>query len=317
LTEAHDHTLVRLPELEPHIFSILERWHRYLKTERRVSRHTLISYTHDVTTFLNFLVIYKGESVSCKLLAGLSVRDFRAFMAARRNDGLSSQSIARVLSALRNLYRFLARNEGIENDAIKAVQAPKKAHRVPRPLTEDNAKAVLDTISAFASDNWITNRDVAVITLLYGCGLRINEALSMNRADAPISDTMRVIGKRNKERIVPVLPVVRSAIDQYIHSCPYVLAPDGPLFVGKRGGRLNARLIQKAMQTVRIALSLPDTATPHALRHSFATHLLSEGGDLRTIQELLGHSDLKATQVYTEVDSARLRDVYDQAFKRV
>lgn len=316
MPQTQDHILAGLPEMDADLFPILERWHRYLETERRVSRHTLISYTHDVTTFLKFLVVYKGESVSTALLAGLSVRDFRAFMAARRGDGLSSPSVARVLSALRNLYRFLARNEGIQNDAIKAVQAPKKPHRVPRPLTEEGAKSVLETIADFASDDWIADRDVAVITLLYGCGLRINEALSMNRADAPSGETMRIIGKRGKERIVPVLPLVRRAIELYITSCPYVLAPDGPLFVGKRGGRLNARLIQKTMQTVRIALALPDTATPHALRHSFATHLLSRGGDLRTIQELLGHSALKATQIYTEVDSARLRDVYDQAFKR-
>lgn len=308
--------LCQLPNIAADTVNALPRWRRYLETERRVSDHTLDAYGRDVGSFLVFLSDYKGESIGLELLTTLQVRDFRAFLASRRNDGLSPQSTGRILSSIRNFYRYLARAEGIENDAIDAVQSPKKPHRVPRPLSEEAARSVIEILPGFADEDWVAARDVAVISLLYGCGLRIGEALALNKADQPKSDSMRVIGKRNKERIVPVLPAVRSAIDDYTRKCPYQLAPDGPLFVGKRGGRLNPRVIQGAMQKIRSALGLPETATPHALRHSFATHLLSRGGDLRTIQELLGHSDLKATQIYTEVDSAQLKRVYDQAFKR-
>ncbi len=308
--------LVGLPLVGQSTVLALIRWRRYLETERRVSDHTLEAYGRDVGSFIAFLGDYRGELVETGLLAQLEVRDFRAFLAARRSDGLSSQSAARLLSSVRNFYRYLARVEGIENDAINAVQSPKIPHRVPRPLTEESARSVVEVLPDLANDDWVTARDVAIISLLYGCGLRVGEALGMNRCDAPKGDSMRIVGKREKERIVPVLPVVRSAIDDYITACPYTLLNDGPLFVGVRGGRLNSRIVRATMQQVRAALGLPDSATPHALRHSFATHLLSRGGDLRTIQELLGHTDLKATQVYTEVDSARLKEVYDQAFKR-
>lgn len=308
--------LCGLPLVGESTIKSLTGWRRYMETERRVSDLTLDAYGRDVGSFIAFLSDYRGEVIETRLLASLSIRDFRAFLAARRADGLSSQSAARLLSSIRNFYRYLARVEGIENDAINAVQSPKIPHRVPRPLTEESAKAVIETLPDFASDDWTAARDVAVVTLLYGCGLRISEALGMNGEDTPKGDTMRVVGKRGKERIVPVLPIVHDALDVYIKQCPYALTDEGPLFVGVRGGRLNPRAIQGAMQKIRAVLGLPDTATPHALRHSFATHLLSAGGDLRTIQELLGHTDLKATQVYTEVDSARLKDVYDQAFKR-
>lgn len=295
---------------------IIQRWRRYLESERRVSKHTLESYGRDLGTFLNFISQYKGEQLTPAILSCLAVRDFRAFLAKRRTDDLSPASIARTLSSIRNFYRYLARAEGIENDAIDAVQAPKVPHRIPRPLSEEAARSAMEIMPDLATDDWTGARDVAVISLLYGCGLRISEALSLNGKDIPHSDTMRIKGKGGKERVVPVLPVVRDAIASYAAICPFNITNDTPLFVGKRGGRLNARIVQSAMQSVRTALALPATATPHALRHSFATHLLSRGGDLRTIQELLGHSDLKATQIYTEVDSARIRDVYDQAFKR-
>jgi len=295
---------------------LVNRWLEFLTSEKRVSKHTLTAYGGDFGDFISFLVDYKGGTVGLRTLAGLEVRDFRAFLASLRGDNLSARSVARSLSSVRNFYRFLARTEGIENDAIKAVQGPKLPHRVPRPLTEEAAKSVMETVGEFEDEPWIAARNMAVVTLLYGCGLRIAEALSLNGADIPTGDTMRVMGKRNKERIVPVLPAVREAIRAYKAECPFPITNDGPLFVGKRGKRLNPRTIQAAMQKVRIALGLPESATPHALRHSFATHLLSRGGDLRTIQELLGHADLKATQVYTEVDSARLKDVYDKAFRR-
>lgn len=294
----------------------IEGWRRYLTSERRVSPNTVAAYSRDIGDFVSFLFSYKEHTLSLAIISGLTVRDFRAFLAARRSDAVSARTTARALSSIRNYYRYLARVEGIENDAIKAVQGPKLPHRVPRPLTEEGALSVLETIGDFALDDWVAARDIAIITLLYGCGLRIGEALALNASDKPKGESMRVIGKRNKERIVPVLPLVHSAIDTYMKLCPHHLGPNDALFRGIRGGRLGPRAIQASMQKVRISLGLPDSATPHALRHSFATHLLSRGGDLRTIQELLGHADLKATQIYTEVDSAHLKDVYDKAFRR-
>lgn len=294
----------------------IEGWRRYLTSERRASVNTVQAYSRDMGDFITFLHSYREQTVSLTALGGLDVRDFRAFLASRRADNVSARTTARALSSIRNFYRYLSRVEGIQNDAIKAMQGPKLPHRVPRPLTEESALSVLETIGDFALEDWVAARDIAIITLLYGCGLRIGEALALNTADRPKGETMRIIGKRNKERIVPVLPLVLNAIDTYTRLCPHHLAPQDALFRGIRGGRLGARAVQASMQKVRIALGLPDSATPHALRHSFATHLLSRGGDLRTIQELLGHADLKATQVYTEVDNARLKDVYDKAFPR-
>ena len=305
-----------LQSLDEAAGALVIRWRRYLESEKRVSAHTLEGYGRDLGVFMAFLCGYHGNTVTPKLLAGLGVRDFRAFLARLRADELSARSVARSLSTLRNFYRFLARSEGMTNDAIKAIQGPKLPHRVPRPLTEEGARTVLESVGDFAVDDWVAARDTAVITLLYGCGLRINEALSLNLEDSPKGDSMRITGKRAKERVVPVLPIVRTAIAAYLKQCPFALKSGDPLFVGQRGKRLGARAVQLAMQKTRAALGLPESATPHALRHSFATHLLSRGGDLRTIQELLGHADLKATQIYTEVDSARLLDVYDKAFRR-
>ncbi|WP_255834852.1 tyrosine recombinase XerC [Kordiimonas sp. SCSIO 12603] len=295
---------------------LLERWHRYLTSEKRMSAHTVDGYGRDFSSFIRFMASHKNMALSPNALGSLTIRDFRAFLANRRQDDISARTAARSLSAIRNFYRFLARTEGITNDAIKAVQGPKVPHRVPRPLNEEGAKTVLEAAGDFAKTDWEAARDTAVITLLYACGLRIGEALSLNMGDIPPGDSMRIIGKRGKERIVPLLPVVHSAVDDYARKCPHTLDIGEALFRGTRGGRLNARIIQTTMQQVRAVLGLPESATPHAMRHSFATHLLSRGGDLRTIQELLGHADLKATQVYTEVDSARLRDVYDKAFRR-
>lgn len=293
------------------------RWRRYLISERRVSNHTVQAYSRDLGDFFSFLQNYRGADISTATLASLKVTDFRAFLASRRSDNVSARTAARALSSIRNFYRYLARVEGFENDAIKAVQGPKLPHRVPRPLTEESALAVIETIGDFAVDDWVAARDIAIVILLYGCGLRVGEALALNGMDIPDTDSMRIVGKRGKERIVPLLPIIYSAVDTYVRLCPYNIDVQSPLFLAMRGGRLGARAVQAAMQKVRTALGLPDSATPHALRHSFATHLLSRGGDLRTIQELLGHADLRATQVYTEVDSARLKEVYDKAFRRV
>lgn len=305
-----------LERLDHKAAALVERWRAYLTHEKRLSSHTLSAYGGDFGDFVIFLSDHYGDVLSPGTFASLHVRDFRAFLARKRSGGASARSTARTLSAIRNFYRYLARNEGIENDAVNAVQGPKLPHRVPRPLSEDDAREVLERVGDFADAEWVSLRDTAVIGLLYGCGLRIGEALALNTDDVPRGDTMRILGKRNKERVVPVLPAVRDAITAYIRACPFSLAAGDALFRGKRGGRLSPRMIQTAMQRARASLGLPDSATPHALRHSFATHLLSRGGDLRTIQELLGHADLKATQIYTEVDSARLKDVYDKAFRR-
>jgi integrase/recombinase XerC len=302
--------------LDEKALPMVQRWRRYLESEKRMSPHTLDAYGRDFGDFIAFMNTHLGASLTPKNFASLGIRDFRAFLAHKRACGVSARSTARALSTVRNFYRFLARSEGIENDAIRAIQGPKLPHRVPRPLTEESARSVMETVGDFADEEWIAARDTAIISLLYGCGLRIAEALSMDVEDIPRGDVMRITGKRGKERVVPVLPVVRDAIERYRTLCPFALKAGEPLFVGKRGARLGARPVQLVMQKVRAVLGLPESATPHALRHSFATHLLSRGGDLRTIQELLGHADLKATQVYTEVDSARLRDVYDKAFRR-
>ncbi|WCL54002.1 tyrosine recombinase XerC [Gimibacter soli] len=305
-----------LASLDDTLAAAVLRWRRYLTSEKRMSPHTVAAYGRDMGDFLTFMSGYKGGMLSLATLGALHVREFRAFLAARRGDGLSSRSMARTLSAIRNFYRYMDRAEGVHSDAISAIEAPKLPHRVPRPLSEADARRALDTVAEMEDEPWVAARDVAVLTLLYGCGLRIAEALSLTPRDIPEGDTMRVTGKRNKERIVPLLPAVREAIADYRKACPYSLGADEPLFRAKRGGALSPRAIQAAMQRMRAALGLPDSATPHALRHSFATHLLSRGGDLRTIQELLGHADLASTQVYTEVDGARLEAVYAEAFRR-
>jgi len=298
----------------------VEQWRASLAGAQQVSRHTLAAYTRDVTGFLGFLGEYEGEAPSLKSLRKLTVRDLRAWLAGLRREGLSSRSVARQLSAVRGFFRFLDGEGLCSNPAIEAIRAPKLPHSVPKPVTPEAAQSMLDIVGE--EDTWMAARDVAVLTLLYGAGLRISEALSLNRGDVPPEaggakwqsfDALRILGKGSKERIVPVLPVVREAIIDYLARVPKEMGPDDPLFIGVRGGRLNPRTIQTLMQRMRSALGLPDSATPHALRHSFATHLLSGGGDLRTIQELLGHASLAATQVYTEVDTKRLLDVYDAA----
>ncbi|MFN3233181.1 MAG: tyrosine recombinase XerC [Alphaproteobacteria bacterium] len=288
-------------------------WVRYLASERRLAAHTLTSYLRDLNDFLHFLQGHFGRVAGPVTLETLTVPDFRAWLANRRRNGQSPRSTARALSAIRNFYRFLDRTGVLSNAALGAVSSPRQPHTVPRPLSETGAAAVLDDIGSLSEDGWVADRDTAVVTLLYGCGLRISEALDLNRRDVPQGDSMIVKGKGGKERLVPVLPVVRTAIDAYLSGVPYDLKPDDPLFVGVRGKRLNPGIIQKQIRILRGALGLPPSATPHSLRHSLATHLLSSGGDLRTIQELLGHASLKSTQHYTEVDAEQLLAVYDAA----
>ncbi len=302
--------------LYPNIRPLLNQWQDHLISEKRVSKHTHEAYLRDVTYFLSFLSEYLGKSPDKSDLAGLKPADFRSYLAARRREGLSAASMARAFSAVRAFYKFMRRTGSVKNDAIDAVSSPKLKKRLPRPISEQAAKRTINEVGDFSAPavhDWVALRDIAVLTLLYGCGLRVAEALSLNVGDLDKGDIMTVRGKRNKERLVPLLPAVVEAIDNYVRACPKKLERGEALFIGVRGKRLNARNVQLAMQKIRIALGLPSSATPHALRHSFATHLLTAGGDLRTIQELLGHADLSTTQHYTDVDTAYLLDVYNNA----
>lgn len=295
----------------------IDDWLRHLQSERGHSQATLTAYMRDLRQFLAFLKSQSGHAPCLGDLARIDARLVRAFLARRRKADVVSRSLARTLSALRTFFRWLEREELIANRTIQQVALPKVPHSVPKPLTVEAAAAVVAPTAGPAAD-WVAARDRAVMLLLYGCGLRISEALSLTPRTAPVAgrDVMLIKGKGGKERLLPVLPIVADAIEAYMRDCPYSLTPDGPLFLGARGGTLSPRLIQLAMERLRRDLGLPETATPHALRHSFATHLLSSGADLRQIQELLGHASLSTTQVYTEVDRDRLLGVYDAAHPR-
>lgn len=295
------------------VVALVADWRQFLKSEKRFSRHTLDAYGRDLGFFLTFLAEHLGHLPTSHDLKTLRVADFRAYLAARRGTGVSGRSAARSLSAVRNFFNHLARRDILRNTAIDAVTSPKIPKSLPRPIDVESAKGVIDTIADYREEPWVGLRDAAVITLLYGCGLRISEALNLNRDEAPGGDIMMIKGKRNRERIVPVLPVVRDAIAAYLAACPIHLSADGPLFIGEKGKRLNPGIVQKQMRRVRETLGLPPSATPHALRHSCATHLLAKGGDLRAIQELLGHVNLSTTQHYTDVDTERLLEVYNNA----
>lgn len=301
---------------QPDLMSAVEAWRGWLAGERRASPHTLDGYCRDLSSFLAFLVGHLGGEADLAALADLAPADFRAFLAARQADGLSRSSMARLMSTLRGFFKFLDSQDLIHNPAIGAVKAPRPPKSVPKPLAADEALEALANAGELHDEPWLAARDVALFTLLYGCGLRLGEALGLSRRDVPKGESMVVTGKGRKQRIVPVLAVVREALAEYLEQCPYPPGPDQPLFVGARGGRLNPGVVQRQMRRLRLMLGLPETATPHALRHSFATHLLAGGGDLRTIQELLGHSSLSTTQRYTKVDAARLKGVYDQAHPR-
>ncbi len=296
---------------------VVAGWFAHLERERGASLQTIAAYERDLRQFLAFLRHHLGHPPCLGDLGQLTPKTFRSFMASRRGTGFSSRSLARTMSALRSLFRWLESEEIVASRAVRQVALPKVPHSVPKPLTPEKALAVMDGGMAAGLD-WVNARDTAVLLLLYGSGLRISEALGLRRKDAPGSgrDVLHISGKGGKERMVPVLPVTQRAIAQYLELVPYPLHPEGPLFLGAKGGPLSPRIIQLVMERLRAGLGLPVTATPHALRHSFATHLLSSGADLRQIQELLGHASLSTTQVYTEVDRARLLAVYDAAHPR-
>jgi integrase/recombinase XerC len=302
----------------PDLLQAVEGWRRHLSGERRLAAKTLEAYSRDIDQFLRFLTLHFGQPPRLADLKDLRTTDLRAFMAARRNDGAGSRTLARALAGIRSLVRFLEKEEGANGAALRTVRSPRQHKSLPKPLPVASARSVVAVENALDEEPWIAARNAAVLALLYGSGLRISEALALKRSEAPrgANDMLRVTGKGGKTRIVPVLPAVGAAIASYLKVCPHAPGHDGPLFVGVRGERLNPRIVQRAMERLRGALGLPPTATPHALRHSFATHLLSNGGDLRSIQELLGHASLSTTQIYTEVDSSRLIDAYEKAHPR-
>jgi integrase/recombinase XerC len=305
--------------IAPDVASEIVRWLAYLGAEKRMSPKTLEAYRRDVGQFLAFMADHLGGRPSLKQLAKLAPADIRAFMAARRNSGAGNRSLMRSLAGTRSFARFLERNGKGKVGALAAVRTPKLPKTLPKPLAASAARQMTeaDLRAGEEREPWVLARDAAVLALLYGSGLRISEALSLKRKDvAAATDALTVIGKGNKTRMVPVLPQVTKLIADYLAVCPYALPPDGALFVGAKGGPLSPRIVQLAMARLRGALGLPDSATPHALRHSFATHLLARGGDLRAIQELLGHASLSTTQIYTAVDAERLLDVYASAHPR-
>lgn len=293
---------------------------RHLKAERRTSPYTLRNYGATLDKFEAFLRARPDAPATIDDLERLETRAFRSYLAQRRNDGLAPPSIRLELSALKTFFRFLRRRAGVDNDAISVMRGPKMKERLPRPVSETDAAALIDAARTVKTSTqkarWEMSRDAALITLLYGAGLRISEALSLRWGEAPLGDTLRVTGKGAKTRAVPVVPAVRDAVAAYVDVCPFGAAPDDPLFFSTRGKPLSPTLAQQTVRKLRAALGLPDSATPHALRHAFATHLLHAGGDLRAIQELLGHASLAATQRYTKIDKTSLLAVFDRAHPR-
>ncbi len=299
--------------ISPACRDALQHWLDGQRALAGASENTITAYRGDVGEFLAFMTLHRGGPQGLGALEGISVSDMRAWMARTRGAGVGARSLARKLSAVKSFYRWLAEREGFEPTAVLSTRAPKFTRKLPRPLAEDAARAMIETVEKQSADSWVAARDVAVVTLLYGCGLRISEALGLTGADAPLPASLRIVGKGGKERIVPVLDAARTAVDSYLQLCPHPREADAPLFRGMRGGALAPRIIQGVMARARMQLGLPASATPHALRHSFATHLLAAGGDLRAIQELLGHASLSTTQTYTAVDTARLMEVYARA----
>ena len=292
------------------------RWLDHIRALDAAAANTVKAYAADVTGFLGFLAAHRGGMEGVQALAALPQTDLRAWMAAERARGVSARTLARSLSAVKGFTGWLAEREGFDASTMLSARGPKFRRKLPRPLTEDATFAMIDSVGDQAREPWVQARDVAVVTLLYGCGLRISEALGLTGDAHPLPDVLRITGKGGKERLVPVLPAARQAVAAYVRLCPHDLTRAAALFRGARGGPLNPRLIALVMEKSRLQLALPATATPHALRHSFATHLLSAGGDLRAIQELLGHASLSTTQAYTAVDTARLMEVYDRTHPR-
>lgn len=291
----------------------LATWLDHQRALAGAAENTIKAYQTDVLGFLGFMTMHNGGLQGLGPIARVTVRDMRAWMAHERGRGVGARSLARSLSAVKSFYRWLAEREGFEPTAILSTRAPKFQRKLPRPLEVQAAADMIERVELQSTEPWIAARDAAVVTLLYGCGLRISEALGLTGADVPLPEVLRIVGKGGKERIVPVIGTARDAVATYCRLCPYPIDADTPIFRAVRGGVLSPRTIQKVMEQARMQLGLPATATPHAMRHSFATHLLAAGGDLRAIQELLGHASLSTTQAYTAVDAAHLMSVYERA----
>jgi integrase/recombinase XerC len=295
--------------------ALAARWASYLQHDRRRSAHTVRAYVGTAHRLIDFLGRYRGDEIDDPALTSVGAADLRAFLADRRASGLGAASAARELSGVRAFLTYAAEQQG-KPAKLPRTRAPKRPRTLPRPAAPDEAVELAETAAEAATQPWIGARDLAILLLLYGAGLRVAEAMSLTSDLLPMGATLRVTGKRSKTRVVPIVPAVREAIDEYVRQCPYPLRGPVPLFVGARGGALNPDLVRRAVAAARRRLGLPDTLTPHALRHSFATHLLARGADLRALQELLGHASLSSTQIYTAVDAARLLDVYRHAHPR-
>lgn len=296
----------------PDLAEAILKWRRWLTSEKNLSKHTIRAYGIDVGQFIIFLVQHNGKAPSLNDIGNTDLKDFRSWMSRKAMDGASAASRARSLSGIKNLLHWLDKNGIVHNASIGNVRTPKKPHKLPRPLFE---KQALDLVN-LQVEGWLGQRDRALFTLLYGCGLRINEALSLDIKDLPRDGYLRVVGKGRKERQVPVLAIVETAIDNYRALCPFTETPDRPLFMSEKGKRLRQQIAQKSLRELRISMGLPETATPHALRHSFATHLLQNGANLREIQELLGHASLSTTQRYTDINAEEMMKVYRTAHPR-
>jgi len=292
--------------------ALIPRWRDHLTHGRRRSAHTVRAYVATAERLVEFLQDHRGGAVDPAMLASVEAADLRAFLALRRGDGIGNASAARELSAVRGFLSFVAGEGG----AVPRLKGPRVKKGVPRPISPDEVMALAEDVAGQGREPWIGARDWAVLLLLYGAGLRIGEAMALTGAVLPLGETLSVTGKRDKTRIVPLLPQVRTAIDDYLALCPHAASKDLPLFRGARGGPLSPALVRRAVQGARRRLGLSERTTPHALRHSFATHLLGRGADLRALQELLGHASLSSTQIYTAVDAAHLMDVYRNAHPR-
>ena len=288
-------------------------WINHLTNIKKLSQNSVISYKNDLSKFLIFFQDYIEKNIGLKEIENIEISEFRSFLTHRRNSEISSNSIARNISALKSFFRFLIKNNKIKESSVFNLKSPKLKKSLPRPINVDLAIQVIKQAEEIEDEKWIGLRNKAILLLLYGCGLRISEALSLNHDDIQNEDHILIKGKGEKERIVPMMPYIKKGIENYLEACPKEIVSGDALFIGKRFSRLSPRIIQYALEKIRTALSLPETATPHALRHSFATHLLDSGGDLRTIQELLGHSSLSTTQKYTKVETSKLLDAYKKA----
>ena len=302
--------------LSPQVREALAMWGSQLSAIHGRAENTVKAYTADVLGYVHFMALHRGGTEGLAPLASPAQSDLRAWMASERARGVQARSLARSLSAVKSFTAWVADRAGADATTVLSARAPRFKRKLPRPLSEQGAFDMIETVGDQSDEPWVSARDRAVVTLLYGCGLRISEALGLTGAAHPLPEVLRIKGKGGKTRLVPVLPVARDCVGLYTRLCPFDLAPDAPLFRGVRGGALSPRLIALVMERARGQLGLPATATPHAMRHSFATHLLSAGGDLRAIQELLGHASLSTTQAYTAVDAARLMEVYEKAHPR-